>query len=183
MSGWITSKSQHHTQQYATPFPPTISRLVTGQICVIPTFSCCRFVYCREQLFLGLINRCNHLWRLTQSRGEQKVASRFRYGNVTSNFIEEFSDTWLQCKDYGINIFGRYFPCFLEIRFIWGVDILIRVFLISALAGGEWSASRSCHVIPWERAPRYPLDGRLGGPQYQSGRYGEVNIFDPTITI
>jgi hypothetical protein len=30
-----------------------------------------------------------------------------------------------------------------------------------------------CRFIHGERAPRHPLDGRLSGPQSQSGRYGE----------
>jgi hypothetical protein len=34
-----------------------------------------------------------------------------------------------------------------------GVDVLIHIFLTSALAGGEWSASRPCHFIP-EEDPR-----------------------------
>jgi hypothetical protein len=32
-----------------------------------------------------------------------------------------------------------------------GVDILIRIFLTSALVGGEWSASRPCRLTPGER--------------------------------
>jgi hypothetical protein len=35
---------------------------------------------------------------------------------------------------------------------------------------------------PWETAPRYPLDSKLGGPHRRSGRYGEVKILDPTGT-
>jgi hypothetical protein len=46
-----------------------------------------------------------------------------------------------------------------------GVDVYIHIFLTSALAEGEWSASR-----PW-----YPLDGILGGPQSRSGRRGKEN--------
>jgi hypothetical protein len=46
-------------------------------------------------------------------------------------------------------------------------------FLTSALGRGEWSASRSGRFTPRERAPRYPLDRRLGGPQNRSGRRGE----------
>jgi hypothetical protein len=34
-----------------------------------------------------------------------------------------------------------------------GMNALIHIFLTSALAGGEWSASRSCHFTPVERAP------------------------------
>jgi hypothetical protein len=42
-------------------------------------------------------------------------------------------------------------------------------FLTLALDGGEWSASRSGHALPWGKDPRYPLYRRLGGPQSQSG--------------
>jgi hypothetical protein len=48
-----------------------------------------------------------------------------------------------------------------------GMDVWIHVFLISALVGGEWSASR-----PARFAPGYPLDRRAGGPQNRSGRRG-----------
>jgi hypothetical protein len=34
-----------------------------------------------------------------------------------------------------------------------GVDVQIHIFLTSALAGGEWSASRPDHFNPGERAP------------------------------
>jgi hypothetical protein len=54
-------------------------------------------------------------------------------------------------------------------------DVQTHIFLTSALAGGEWSASRS-----GGKSPRYPLDRRLGGPQSQSGRRGEEKNLDPT---
>jgi hypothetical protein len=34
-----------------------------------------------------------------------------------------------------------------------GVDVYIHIFLTSALAGGEWSASRPGRFTPGERAP------------------------------
>jgi hypothetical protein len=34
-----------------------------------------------------------------------------------------------------------------------GVDVQIHIFLTSALAGGEWSASRPYRFTPAERAP------------------------------
>ena len=37
----------------------------------------------------------------------------------------------------------------------------------------EWSASRSGHITPGERAPKHPLNGRLGGVQSLSGCFGE----------
>jgi hypothetical protein len=33
-----------------------------------------------------------------------------------------------------------------------GVDVLIHIFLSSALVGGEWSASRPCRFTPGEKA-------------------------------
>jgi hypothetical protein len=55
-------------------------------------------------------------------------------------------------------------------------------FLTSTLDGGEWSASRPGSFIRREKAARYPLDRRLGGPQSRSGRRGEEKSFDPTVT-
>jgi hypothetical protein len=44
-----------------------------------------------------------------------------------------------------------------------GVDVQIHIFLTSALAGGEWPASRSRHFTPGERAPRtYWIGGSVG---------------------
>jgi hypothetical protein len=48
-------------------------------------------------------------------------------------------------------------------------------FLTSALDGGEGSVSCSGFTSR-ERAPQYSLDRRLGGPQRQSGHYGEEEI-------
>jgi hypothetical protein len=62
-----------------------------------------------------------------------------------------------------------------------GVDVQIHIFLTSALAGGEWSASRTGRFTPGGKSPRYPLD-RLGGPQSRSARRGEEKILDPTGT-
>jgi hypothetical protein len=60
-----------------------------------------------------------------------------------------------------------------------GVDVKIHVFWISALDAGDWTASRSGLITPGERAPRYPLDRKLGGPQSRSGQCGEEKILDP----
>jgi hypothetical protein len=56
-----------------------------------------------------------------------------------------------------------------------GVDVEIHIFLISALAVGEWSASRPAD-LPQGKRPLYPLDRRLGGPQSRSGRREEETI-------
>jgi hypothetical protein len=54
-----------------------------------------------------------------------------------------------------------------------GADVEIHVFLISALVGGEWSASRPGRFTAGEKASRYHLDRRLGWPQNRSGQRGE----------
>jgi hypothetical protein len=44
-----------------------------------------------------------------------------------------------------------------------GVDVLIHVFLTSALVGDEWSASRCCRFTPRETAPgNHCMGGRVG---------------------
>jgi len=45
-------------------------------------------------------------------------------------------------------------------------------FLTLALDRGEWSASHLARFTPRKRVSRYPLDGRLGGPQSRSGHGG-----------
>jgi hypothetical protein len=62
------------------------------------------------------------------------------------------------------------------------VDVYIHIFLTSALAGSEWSASRLGRFKPGKKGARYPFDRRMGGPQSQSGRRGEVKILKPTGT-
>jgi hypothetical protein len=62
------------------------------------------------------------------------------------------------------------------------VEVQIHVFFTSALIGGGWSASLSDRFISEERATRYPLGRRLGGPQNQSRRHGEEDIIEPTGT-
>jgi hypothetical protein len=45
-----------------------------------------------------------------------------------------------------------------------GVDILTHVFLISALVGGEWSASSSGHFTPGGKTPGTHWIGGWVGP-------------------
>jgi hypothetical protein len=45
-----------------------------------------------------------------------------------------------------------------------GVHVQIRVFLTSALAGVEWSASRPCRYTPEERAPGTHWEDPRAGP-------------------
>jgi hypothetical protein len=46
-----------------------------------------------------------------------------------------------------------------------GVDVWIQIFLTSALAGGEWSASRPGRFTPGERAPGAHLIGGWMNPR------------------
>jgi hypothetical protein len=65
-----------------------------------------------------------------------------------------------------------------------GVDIYIYIdiFLTSALAGDELSASSRGLFNPRGKNPRYPCDRRLGGPHSRSGPHGEAKIHDTTGT-
>jgi hypothetical protein len=45
------------------------------------------------------------------------------------------------------------------------VPLWSRIFLTSALVGGEWSATRPCRFTSRGKSPRYPLDRRLGVPE------------------
>jgi hypothetical protein len=46
-----------------------------------------------------------------------------------------------------------------------GLDVLIHIFLTSALVGGEWSASRPGRFTPGERAPGTHRIGGWVGPR------------------
>jgi hypothetical protein len=52
----------------------------------------------------------------------------------------------------------------------WGSGVIAPPFLILALEGREWSASRPGRFTPGEI---YPLDSGLGVSQRRSGRRGE----------
>jgi hypothetical protein len=58
-----------------------------------------------------------------------------------------------------------------------GEHVQVHVLLTSALAGGEWLASRPSHFIL-----RYPLNRRYVGPQNRSELYGEEKNLAPTGT-
>jgi hypothetical protein len=50
-------------------------------------------------------------------------------------------------------------------------------------ASWRWLVSLTpLRLYPWGKSPRFLSDKRLGGPQSQSARYGEVKILDPTGT-
>jgi hypothetical protein len=59
------------------------------------------------------------------------------------------------------------------------VEIELHASLISALDGGEWSASHPGRFIPQGKSPLYSLDRRLDGPQSQSGRGSEDKNSQP----
>jgi hypothetical protein len=63
-----------------------------------------------------------------------------------------------------------------------GVDILIYVFLPSALDGGEWSASRPGRFTAGERAPGTHWIGGWVGPRAGLNDVEKRKIFDPTGT-
>jgi hypothetical protein len=46
-----------------------------------------------------------------------------------------------------------------------GADVEIHVFLFLALVGGEWLASRPCHITPRERAPSTHWIGDRANPR------------------
>jgi hypothetical protein len=58
-----------------------------------------------------------------------------------------------------------------------GVVVQIHVFLISALVGGESSASCPGRFTPGKDLPRYPFDRGLGGPQRWSGSHKEKILY------
>jgi hypothetical protein len=62
-----------------------------------------------------------------------------------------------------------------------GMDVEIHIFLTSALAGGEWSASRPCHFTPGKDPP-VPIGWEVVWTQRRSERRGEEEILDPTGT-
>jgi hypothetical protein len=60
---------------------------------------------------------------------------------------------------------------------IWEVGGIAPLFLISALGGGEWSASHPGSFTTEERTPQSPLETKLSGPQSWSGISGvEKNL-------
>jgi hypothetical protein len=61
-----------------------------------------------------------------------------------------------------------------------GVNVEIQIFLTSALAGGEWSVSRSGHFTPGERAPRVHWIG--GWVSLRTSLDDVEKILDPTGT-
>jgi len=65
-----------------------------------------------------------------------------------------------QCK-HMVSIKCKDFP-YMPWRHRVGAELYFRLFLTSAVDGGEWSTSRSSRFT-LRREPLYPLKGRLGG--------------------
>jgi hypothetical protein len=63
-----------------------------------------------------------------------------------------------------------------------GVDVWTHVFLTSALAGGEWSASRPCRFTAGERVPGTHWIGGRADPRAGLDDFGEKKILHPTGT-
>jgi hypothetical protein len=62
------------------------------------------------------------------------------------------------------------------------VDVQIRIFLTSALAGSEWLVSRPCRFTPGERAPGTLWIGGSVGPTAGLDDVAKEKILDPTGT-
>jgi hypothetical protein len=70
----------------------------------------------------------------------------------------------------------------LKAKHVCGSGGIAPSLFTSAVAGGEWSASRPGSFTPRKKPPPppYPLDRWLGGPQSRYGRCGkEKNILPP----
>jgi hypothetical protein len=65
---------------------------------------------------------------------------------------------------------GKVVPVLNTMKTYGGVEVYTYGFLISALAGGEWSVSLPARFTPGERAPGTNCIGDLVGPR--------VNLYD-----
>jgi hypothetical protein len=78
--------------------------------------------------------------------------------SILSVMLSALNDTWRKSKVPVLD------PYFLDLGSRW-----------------RWVVSfMSLSLKPRGKAPRYPLDRRLGGPHTRSGRHGEVKILEPT---
>jgi hypothetical protein len=59
------------------------------------------------------------------------------------------------------------------------VNVLADAFLISALVGTEWTASRTGHFTAGEKGPLYKFDRSLAETRSRPRRYGEVKMSWP----
>jgi hypothetical protein len=60
-------------------------------------------------------------------------------------------------------------------------DLVSHSYILDLCTCSRWVVSFMPFLLyPRGKGPQYSLDRRLGGPQNQSGWYGEVNILDPT---
>jgi hypothetical protein len=69
-------------------------------------------------------------------------------------------------KHYAMKTYGEWIYSSLDLSTSW-----------------RWVVSfKNLPLYSRGKSPQYPLDRRLGGPQTLSGRYGHINILDPTVT-
>ena len=104
--------------------------------------------------------------------------------NCTKHAVKLSTSSELQCHN-GLSK-GKVHPCtrteaLYRPQPIEGVDLQLYPFMITALEGGEGSASRPGRFLPPGKT-RYPLYMRLGGPQGRSGQVRKISPppgFDP----
>jgi hypothetical protein len=75
----------------------------------------------------------------------------------------------VQCSQWIGKVKGKVVPH----EAVWGSRDKAPPFLTATLDGGEWSASRTGHFTPRERAPSTHWIKGWVGPQGRSGRWGE----------
>jgi hypothetical protein len=68
------------------------------------------------------------------------------------------------------------------IKISGGVDVWVRVFLTSALAGSEYQIDAPAALLPKTEILRNPSDSRLDVPQSRPEQRGEMIILDTTGT-
>jgi hypothetical protein len=58
------------------------------------------------------------------------------------------------------------------------MDVYIHIFLTTAVAGGEWSASRPCRFTPGERAPGIRWTGGWVSPRAGLDDVEKINFLN-----
>jgi hypothetical protein len=86
------------------------------------------------------------------------------------NWPLTISREWIQTMVYKLH--GKLIKLY-TMKAYGRVNVYVHIFLTSALAVGEWSASHPRRFTRRGNSPWYPLDRRLSGPQSQTGRRGE----------
>jgi hypothetical protein len=76
---------------------------------------------------------------------------------------------------------GKGSPHNLPCRHVGGVEVELCLFFTLALDWGGWSKPRPGRFTPG-KAPRYPFNRRVSGPQGRSGRAFESRIVQPVVS-